>query len=305
MRNIEMHFHTKLSDWLKSNDEVFKFLKWKKIDFIAVTEHDIVNKDFKENMDLLWVKTAYWVEISSCDYTDKKSMHILNYSSIISETLDSRLEKLRNDKIEKIKLQIRNLKKNWFILDYDEFISYYEKVWSNILNLNSHDIAVYIYKNKENISFIEKTYKSKFAVDEFYREFLKKWWKFSHVWWILLWDYEFDLKEISSHISSDNIFSLAHPNLTFENNILYFQEKVKKLVDFWLNAIEINSIASKEWIEEIIKLQKKYDLILTFWSDCHFREDFDWKHRNMFGLNSLLTEKIVNENYEKIIKKLY
>ncbi|MDD4151429.1 MAG: hypothetical protein PHR68_02335 [Candidatus Gracilibacteria bacterium] len=305
MKNLEMHFHTKLSDGLKSNDEVFDFLKGKKIDFITATEHDIVNKDFQENMNLAGVKTAYGVEISSCDYMDKKSMHILNYSSIISETLDFRLEKLRNDKIEKIKLQIENLKNKGFISDYYEFISHYEKKGSNIFNLNSYDIAIYIYKNKENVSFIEKTYKYKFSEEEFYRQFLKKGGKFSHVGWIKLPDYEFDLKEITSHISSDNIFSLAHPNLTFENNISYFKEKVKKLVEFGLNAIEINSIASKEWIEEIIKLQKKYDLILTFGSDCHFREDFDGKHREIFKLNPFLTEKIVNENYEKIMKKLY
>jgi hypothetical protein len=98
----------------------------KKVDFLNVTEHDIVNTDFKKSLDNLGIPTAYSVEVSACDYDDTKSMHILHYSSEINNLLESRLENIRKAREIKIIKQIEKLRKNGFSIDYDEMINYYK-----------------------------------------------------------------------------------------------------------------------------------------------------------------------------------
>ena len=53
MRQIDMHFHTKLSDGKKENDEIIKILNPKKVDLVIATEHDIQNQDFRNKVNNL------------------------------------------------------------------------------------------------------------------------------------------------------------------------------------------------------------------------------------------------------------
>lgn len=305
MRQIDMHFHTTLSDWKKSNEEILKIIKYKDIDFIAVTEHDIVNTEFKKSLDNLWIPTAYRVEISACDYTDKKSMHILHYSSKINHLLDPKLESIRNARKQKIQLQVQKLIENGFNINYDEMISYYESKRVNVENLVAYHIAHYIYRKNINFDKIAKiSGKNDMSTDAFYKAFMKRWWEFANIWYVDVWDYELDVNDLDSHKLDSSIFSLAHPNITFKNDIEAFANKIEKLVPLWINAIEVNPIATKKYLDVITYFAHKYDLILTFGSDSHFKEFFDWKHVQLFHLNQELSKKQIEDNLYRIKDKL-
>ena len=45
-----------------------------------------------------------------------------------------------------------------------------------------------------------------------------------------------------------------------------------------LNAIEINTCATKEWVDAILEAKNKYGLYLTFGSDFHKENHVDGKH---------------------------
>lgn len=305
MRQIDMHFHTTLSDWKKSNEEILKFIDPKKVDFLTVTEHDIVNSNFKKSLDDLWISTAYSVEVSDCDYTDVKSMHILHYSSEINHLLEPKLENIRNAREVKIVEQVAKLKQNWFSVDYDEMINYYKSKWVNTSNLVAYHLAEYIFRKKVDLEIIEKISGiQNIGIYAFYKNFLKRGWKFSHIWHFDVWDYEFDVNNLASHKLDSSIFSLAHPNVTFKNDIDAFAERIEKLVPLWINAIEVNPIATKKWLDVITYFGHKYDLILTFGSDCHFKEVFDWKHGQLFQINQELSKKQIEDNLYRIKDKL-
>lgn len=305
MGKIDMHFHTTLSDWKKSNEEILKMIDPKKVDFLIATEHDIVNSDFKNSLDNLEIPTVYGVEISACDYDNKKSMHILHYSSEVNKLLNQRLENIRNSCEIKIIRQVEKLRENGFFIDYDEMINYYKSKWINTSNLVAYHIAEYIFRDKKNIEIIEKISGiSNINIVVFYKNFLKRGWNFAHIWHFNVWDYEFDVKDFNAIRVPNSIVSLTHPNVTFKNDIDAFVERIEKLVPLWINAIEVNPIATKKWLDIISYIQAKYDLILTFGSDCHFKETFDWKHSQLFQINQELSKNQINENMYRIKDRL-
>ena len=305
MRQIDMHFHTKLSDGKKENDEIIKILNPKKVDLVIATEHDIQNQDFRNKVNNLWINTWFWVEVSMQDYTDNKSMHILHYSSEINSLLNIDLETIRNSRELKNIKHVEKLISSGFDINYNEMINYYSSIWVNVSNLVSYHIAEYIFKNEKNIKIAQDITKfDKIWVFTFYKEFLKRWGEFNNIWWAEIWNYEFDIRNINDRKLESSIFSLAHPNHTFKDSFEYFEEKVDKLVWFWLNAIEVNPQASKKWLDLINYVRVKHDLIITFWSDCHFQNTFDWKHGQLFEFNKDIDKSIVDDNFERIKDKL-
>lgn len=300
-----MHFHTRLSDWKKSNEEILKLIDSSKTDLLIATEHDIVNTWFRDSMIELWVPSAYWVEISVQDYTDKKSMHILHYSDKLNEILDPKLTSIRESREYKNQKQVEKLREFWFRITYSDMISYYASRWVNTANLVTYHIAEYLFKFEENKKLASKISGiSNIWIYTFYNNFLKRWWNFANIGHFEVWDYEFDIEKIRDYKIQNSIFSLAHPNVTFKQDYEAFEEKIEKLVKFWLDGIEINPIAPKKWFDLINYVQAKYDLILTIGSDCHFKETFDWKHSQLFQTNSELSKKQIAENLERIKDRL-
>lgn len=305
MKKIDMHFHTTLSDWKKSNEDILKMINPKEIDFLAVTEHDIVNVNMQKSLENMWIATAYSTEISACDYIDSKSMHILHYSREINNRLNPNLESIRNARKEKIQIQVQKLIENGFNINYDEIISYYKSKWVNVENLVAYHIAHYIYRKKISLDNIAKiSGKKDMTADAFYKSFMKRWGQFADIWHIDVGDYEFNIEDFNKIRVPNSIVSLAHPNVTFKNDIEEFSSKIEKLVNLWINAIEVNPMATKKYLDVITYFGHKYDLILTFWSDCHFSSTFDWKHWQLFHLNQELSKKQIEDNMYRIKDKL-
>jgi hypothetical protein len=89
--------------------------------------------------------------------------------------------------------------------------------------------------------------------------------------------------------SNGAILSIAHPNFTFKWGIEEFEKVLPDYVEKWVNAVEINSKATSEWIDAIFKAKSRFNLLLTMWSDNHGIGRVDDKHTDLWSLNPRIT----------------
>ncbi len=304
MKRIDMHFHTTLSDWSRDNNEVIKEAKGKWISFLSATEHDIINSDLTLSAQINWIKAVNWVEISAYDEKSQKSLHLTCYSNNFSSEIIDILENTREKRKLKIRKQIEILKNNWFNIDYEKFIRFYKLKNVNIDNINNFHIEDYIFQHEDKLDklLISLIWK-KLEKWDFIAKCLKKWWEYNHIWWKQIEKYEPSVEKIWNIARKNNYFlSLAHPNFTFRNDIDWFLKFIDNYQDKF-NWIEINSKASKQWVDLIIDTSIKYWMILTFWSDSH-QKWRDQKHGDLWDMNEFLTEEIIEENFEDFLYEL-
>ena len=310
----DMHFHTTFSDWIKTNGEVFDEVRWLLKEwqeaFIVPTEHDIFNETLTDLFRENWIGSTYWTEISAYDNIWKKSLHLTFYTDKISREIKEILDNTRNAKIEKIKGQIDLLETNWFEINYSDFIEYYTKKWANIENLNSYHIKKYIYNNDENktkiLNIVNNNNEDNKKIDieevNFIKEFLKPDWKHKSYWYAERERYEPHIEALWEVMTKKEWLFLAHPNFTFKDNYKWFYEFIEnyKKTITW---IEINSTASKEWVEKITEVCEENNFIITFWSDSHWEkeDEFHWK---LWSINPHISEELVEEHHKKFLKKL-
>ena len=82
-------------------------------------------------------------------------------------------------------------------------------------------------------------------------------------------DYEPSLGELMQVLDSNRtLISLAHPNYTFRS-IAEFEKHIGAAIDQGVNAIEINSGATREWVNAILAMRKEFStpdrpILLTF-----------------------------------------
>lgn len=309
---FDMHFHSNLSDWKNSPEEIIQEAKKRKLKLITLTDHDIISsKDFIEKSSLAWIKSLYSTEISARDNSQNKSLHLTCYSNWFSKEIYDILENTVNKKTLVIFEQVKKLAEKWFKISYNEMLEYYKLKWKKIDTLNRFDIAMYLLKNPENKKIIEQiTWIKNMGLINFFEEFLKESWIYYKEYWLKYWvevlDYEPDI-EICSDIAKINnaLISIAHPNLTYWKKwltALDFYKTFEKLYEKGINAIEINSMAEKEWIDVIYDLKRKFWIIITAWSDNHFIWHKDNKHWNFWELNQNLTEIQKKEILEEFMK---
>ncbi len=304
MKKIDMHFHTTLSDWSRDNNEIIKEVREKWLDFIVATEHDIINEDLVISSRINWIKSVYWVEISSYDDIWDKSLHLTCYSESFWDEIKNILENTVENRKLKIKKQIERLKENWFNIDYKKFIRYYKLKNVNIDNINNFHIEDYIFQYEENLDkLLMSLVWVKMKKWEFIDKCLKRTWDFRNIWWEEIKKYEpsvFKIWQLS--VQNKYFLSLAHPNFTFQNDEKWFLMFIEEYQDK-LNWIEINSQANEEWVKLIIDTSVKYWMILTFWSDSHHKSR-DSKHWDLWDMNENITEELIEENFEDFLYEL-
>ena len=305
MNNIDMHFHSTMSDWKLTNPEIIQKAKEEWVDLAIVTEHDIVNKDFPLLASENNIQSAQWVEISTTDeIISNKHLHILCYANDISWKIVDLIENTRKWKVAKIKIQLDKLKENWFFCSYEEFIEDCINKAYNIENLNSFHINNYIFENSKNKEVIKKITWEDIPSWEFIGRCLKEEWDFRDLWWWPVVKYEPSISEVWKIIKNNWYFlSLAHPNFNFGDDYELFRKFIEEYKDIF-NAIEINSLATKKWVEVILDTAKKYNMILTFGSDDHFYEMTDDYHGRLWTPNPHISESIRSENINKFKNKL-
>jgi len=297
--NIDMHFHSNISDWKNSTDEHIKIAKEKQISFLTLTDHDkVVPTSFKEECKKNWIDTCDSVEISARNTQINKSLHLTLYAEKISDKTRGILSNTIDNKIILIQKQIEFLNQKWFIIDYDDFLKYSFKKWKKVDALNKFDIARYVYLSEHNKNFIKYLNSwIELSVNDFYKRFLKREWDMYSEYGYEIEEYEPDL-EICKQIKSECnwILSIAHPNVTFKWWIHEFYTNLPQYINqCWINAIEINSKATRDWVEAILKAKDKYWLFVTFWSDNHKIWHSDERHWDFWEQNPNLDNKQIED----------
>ncbi len=314
---IDCHNHTKWSindqsvigsDWFDYVEDFAKVAREKELTMCSITEHDNVNRKLKE---ILWdteIIVPESVEISAKNYDRNKSLHILYYAKTVSEEVDELLSGVLNKKKQMLKWQIEILSKFWFKINFSDVFEYITKKWHWEDWINKWNITKYIFLwlNKDfNVKYFDENFWDiniwwEEVYSWFYHNCMKSEWEFYDQFRVNTDKYEPCVKEIWELAKKDNaILSIAHPNFTFKKGIEEFKKELPYYVEKWVNAIEINAKASEDWVEVIIEVKEKYNLILTFGSDCHAIWLDDDKHANFGTMNPY----IESEKYEYLIKE--
>ena len=298
---LDMHFHSTESDWKNTPEAMLIGAKDRWLDFIALTDHDvIVSDDFIQMSEEQGIKTTKSVEISAYNKDHDKSLHLTSYARSFSGRIDNLLEDSRAGHSLLITTQVEKLKTLGFDIEEKELLYYFEQAGSNIDNLNKFSIAEYLYKNKENIALIKDINWWDIKLRDFYLAFLKKGGKYFNDFWVVVPNYEIEVETCWEIIKKvDWILSIAHPNFTFKSWIEEFKQVLPDYIDKWVNAIEISTSANLEWVNAILDLKDKYDLHLTFWSDCHKLWLVDDKHCDLWDLNPYIDEKMIVNSFKE------
>lgn len=298
---LDMHFHSTLSDGRKNSYEILEDAKEKWLDFLACTDHDIINEDFPILAKNAWINTCEAVEISAHD--NNEHLHFTCYSQKFNQKIINILENTRNWRGRKIYKQIELLQKNWFIINNADFYEFY-KDKTNLDNLNISHLAWYIFRFEENIKLVKILTWENMTRENFLLRCLKTEGDFSYIWSVLIPEYEPSL-ELIWKLAKENsaVLSLAHPNfkLTQEE----FKSKIEYYLSLWVNAVEINSQATEDRVKLILDFQKIYKYILTFWSDCHFKTYSEDKHSELGFSNPYFSEEITESNFKRFKEKYH
>lgn len=301
-----MHFHSTASDGKSTTEEILIEATIKNLEFLALTDHDTVSNWFAEEAKQYWINSCQSVEISAKNIHHNKSLHITFYANQIWEQVNQILTNIVRTRRELIVKQIEKLQNFGFNIDINDFYSHFEKNWRNIETLNKHDIVKYIFISDRNVLLAYTYYSWAIDIDTFYKEFLKRWGMFFDKFWYVIKDYEPTLEQCNNFKEESSwILSIAHPNFTFER--WWIDEFIKVLPNYieqWINAIEINSMATQKWVEVIIEQSKYYDLFLTFWSDNHSVWYTDSKHWDLWVLNPYLTKDFIQKEFNKYKDRL-
>ncbi|QFR39650.1 hypothetical protein A9Q91_05515 [Candidatus Gracilibacteria bacterium 28_42_T64] len=307
MPNIDLHFHTQLSDGANNNEEIIETAHKEKISFLCATEHDIVNLKLRDLAESEGIDSCEGVEISACNYDTQKHLHLPCYTNQFSTQTHIILEGVREARKKKISKQIELLQSQGFHINEIDFIKYFTDLGVNTANLNNYHLSYYIYLSKDNTDLLESILHLKLDQIGFLKECLRQSGKFGEIGSVQVENYEPAIEE-AGKIASDNfgVLSIAHPNFSFSDEGTHgFIESFSDYHDRGVNAIEINALASPEWIEAILKIQKKFNLILTFGSDCHEIGKRDKKHGSLGDINPHIDQDFIKAHFKVFHKKVF
>lgn len=304
---IDLHFHTTLSDGTSTSEELVQEAIRRWTSLIACTDHDIVNREVptlirefnsnntKHSQESPYIDVVEWVEVSvgHRDGNYEKSLHITMYTREFSQGVDDILSGIRKGKWEKIVRQCAHLGKMGFQIKTDDILSNIPFSLVGVMsrfpnsrsdNLNNGHLNELLTELPSNIELMKELTHG--AVDEknLLGEWLKREGKYTRI--ISLPEdvppYEPTLAAVTNKVDTDDtVVSIAHPNKTWKT-IQEFRARVGGLVAQWVNAVEINTDATEEWVQAIQEVREKYDLLLTFGSDTH-KLKRAWKYGKVLG----------------------
>lgn len=106
---FDLHFHTTLSDGCKTSEEAVQIAKKCGLDFIACTDHDIVNTELPSIAQVAGIMSVHGVEISAYEPESDKHLHITCYAERFSNRVHAIMESTRQGRWVKIQSQILQL----------------------------------------------------------------------------------------------------------------------------------------------------------------------------------------------------
>jgi len=323
---IDCHNHTKWSrfdknvkwsDWFDYVEGYARIAREENLTMCAITEHDTVNRKLKELLSDTKILVPEAVEISAKNYDRDKSLHILYYTKAVSMEVDELLSDVLYKKKQMLKLQIDKLVNIWFRISFDDAYDYVKQWWLWEDWLNKWEITKFLFEWKDkyfNTSYLYLIFENK-NIDFkkykslnkwFYYNYMKSWWEFYKQYKVDTLEYEPSMEEIWKLAKKDTtVLSIAHPNFSFKKWVEDFKNELPYYIDAWVNAIEFNAKVDYKWGKVIMEMKDKYDLILTFWSDCHMIWWNDDKHASFWTVNPFITQEILKDNLEKFRNKIW
>jgi len=172
---LDMHFHSLASDGHSTQEELIALAKQKGLDFIALTDHDVMSYGFKKKAKASGVMSCDSVEISANNPEYNKSLHLTFYAEEISQEIGEILSGVVRTKIGLIKKLIEKLNFEGFSIDIEEFYTQTTSTGRKIESLNKFDVVLYMFlfeKNRKRASEINDGIE--ITAEEFYVKFLKK-----------------------------------------------------------------------------------------------------------------------------------
>lgn len=297
---IDMHFHSTASDGYSTKEELILQAKSLWVDFLALTDHDIVSHGFQELARHHGIQSCDSVEISTNNKEHNKSLHLTLYAREISQEIAWVLSNVIRSKTFLIEKQVEFFNLIGFDIDKIWMFQFFELQGRKRESLNKFDICSYMYRFPHNVA---KAYEvnagEAIPLEEFYQKFLKKWGENYEQFAVRIGDYETSLEDAHRYRKQvDGILSLAHPHVTFKKWLIEeFESVLPYYVENGVNAIEINSKATKEWIDAILKAKERFGLYLTFGSDNHKMGHSDNKHGEFGEVNSYFAGSDLVEKY--------
>lgn len=244
MIKADLHIHSTVSDGSYSIEEIMSKAKKRKLDVIAITDHDTLSHSSQIPKDPS-LKVISGTEISAFDYDKGYRVHILGYNVKNMGIIEDYVRPIREARNENSLRQISILNKNGFHIDLDKIKRADNK---------------YIYK-QHIMDYLVDTGQS----EEMFGEFYYKTFKNGGIC-------DFDIKYLNPIESvkkikqAGGIAVLAHSG---QQQNFYL---VPDLVKAGLDGLELNHHAnSLADITVIRSLAEKYNLALTGGSDCHGR----------------------------------
>lgn len=305
---LDMHFHSTASDGLLTQEELLQKATEQNLEFLALTDHDVISYGFAEAAKKLWIQSCQSVEISAYNKEHDKSLHLTLYARSIWENISQILSGVRQTKQKLIEKQIDFFISLGFFINKSEFYSFFEKIWRKKETLNKFDIVVFLFLSWENRTLAAK-FNEGITInrEEFYLKFLKRWGDKFEEFAVQVENYEIPLLQCKNiQQQTEGVLSLPHPNITFRKWwIEEFEDVLSHYIkNWWINAVEINAKATKEWVESILKLKDRYWFYITFWSDFHKENHNDWKHWEFWEVNSFISSDRVRKYFSEYQEKI-
>lgn len=259
MLKADLHIHSTVSDGSDSIEQIVKIAEEKKLDVIAITDHDTLSHISRLPRNSK-VKVIGGIEISAVDPENNKRAHILGYNIKdieLVEALTRPILEARNLNSEK---QAKILCQNGYEIDIDKLARADGKY------LYKQHIMDYLVRTKQVTEmfgdFYYTTFKNKGVCD-------------------------FDIKYIDVYAAVKTIKEaggqavLAHSG---QQKNFYL---IPSLVEYGLAGLEYNHHANSEEDKNIIRrYAENYGLFLTGGSDYHGRYE-----PQDFGVGDILSEE--------------
>lgn len=246
------------------------------------------------------------MELSSSDYrNDAKAAHLTCYTWEFRGRIFSILDKVQEARRIKILLQIQRLQKGGFHIVKEVFFSHWEDHGSSLANLNNGHICEYLLMDPLNEAIAREKMGNAYDKATFIRRALSRSGDFAHIGSITdLPAYEPSV-ELCGELAQENdaVLSIAHPNHTF-STLEEFGELAPSYIERGASALEIHISTPPEWIRAILEIRARFDLLLTFGSDCHFDTRNDGKHGLIGDLNPHLDPIFIDREFRKFREAL-
>ncbi|MCX7654190.1 MAG: PHP domain-containing protein [Fervidobacterium sp.] len=253
---VDLHTHTTSSDGTLTPESLVRKAKLIGLEVLAITDHDTISAFYELGNifeDDLGIKLLRGVEISVEYPTD--SLHIIGYNFKDIDAIGKVLNELLEYRNKRNEIIIQKMNEMGFSATLEEIKQiakgeaigrpHFARLMANKGYVRSIDEAFEKYLRDGGLLFVEKRrLKPKEAIDL--------------------------IKNAGGIAILAHPFEILRAKNTNEDDLSYIERLILKLVDYGLDGIEVfYSTHTPSQTNDLLKIARKYDLMITAGSDFH------------------------------------